>query len=201
MGSFLLRPLEELLHCLTAFKENLNYHTFMLIFFFFFKSLWFIEFSLSLKSYFLYPFALLCLSVSCQVDVRKSHLLILTFFGFPLRSRKFSQLCIPDHQFGYCIIFFSPLVYRTKLVLSFIFLISFYGREQFNCSSWASQVALVVMNTSASAGDTKDISSIPGSGRSPGGGNGNSFQYSYLKNSVDRGAWQVTVHRVAKSWT
>ena len=85
--------------------------------------------------------------------------------------------------------------------MSFIFLISFYGREQFNCSSWASQVALVVMNTSASAGDTKDISSIPGSGRSPGGGNGNSFQYSYLKNSVDRGAWQVTVHRVAKSWT
>ena len=33
MGSFLLRPLEELLHCLTAFKENLNYHTFMLFFF------------------------------------------------------------------------------------------------------------------------------------------------------------------------
>lgn len=63
MGSFLLRPLEELLHYFTAFKENLNYHTFMLILFF--KSLWFIEFSLFLKSYFLYPFALLCLSVSC----------------------------------------------------------------------------------------------------------------------------------------
>jgi len=42
---------------------------------------------------------------------------------------------------------------------------------------------------------------IPGSGRSPGGGNGSPFQYSCLENSMDRGAWQATVHGVTKSQT
>ena len=42
---------------------------------------------------------------------------------------------------------------------------------------------------------------IPGSGRSPGGGNGNSLQYSCLKNPVDRGAWRTTVHRFTKNQT
>ena len=42
---------------------------------------------------------------------------------------------------------------------------------------------------------------IPGSGRSPRAGNGNPLQYSCLENPMDRGAWQITVHRVAKSWT
>ena len=46
-----------------------------------------------------------------------------------------------------------------------------------------------------------DISSIPGSGRSLGEGNGNLLQYSCLKKSMDRGAWQATVHGVTKSWT
>ena len=46
-----------------------------------------------------------------------------------------------------------------------------------------------------------DVGSIPGSGRSPGGGNGNPLQYSCLENPMDRGAWQATVHGVAKSWT
>ena len=44
-------------------------------------------------------------------------------------------------------------------------------------------------------------SSIPGMGRSPGEGNGNPLQYSCLKNSMDKGAWWVIEHRVAKSWT
>ena len=43
--------------------------------------------------------------------------------------------------------------------------------------------------------------SISGLGRSPGEGNGNPLQYSYQDNTVDRGAWKDTVHRVAKSWT
>ena len=43
--------------------------------------------------------------------------------------------------------------------------------------------------------------SIPGSGRPPGEGNGNPHQYSCLENYMDRGAWQATVHGVAKSWT
>ena len=46
-----------------------------------------------------------------------------------------------------------------------------------------------------------DVGSIPGSGRSPGGGNGNPFQSSCLENPMDRGAWQATVHGVAKSQT
>ena len=45
------------------------------------------------------------------------------------------------------------------------------------------------------------LSSIPGLGRSPGEGNGNPFQYSCLKNFMDRGAWQATIHGVTKSWT
>ena len=56
----------------------------------------------------------------------------------------------------------------------------------------------VVKNTIANAGDAGDTDSISGSGRSSGGGNGNPFQYSCLKNSMDREAWQATVQRVAK---
>ena len=58
-----------------------------------------------------------------------------------------------------------------------------------------------VKNLPANAGDVGDVGSIPGSGRSPGGGNGNPLQYSCLKNPSDRGAWQATVHRAAKSQT
>ena len=52
-----------------------------------------------------------------------------------------------------------------------------------------------------SACSVGDLGSIPGLGRSPGGGHGNSLQYSCLENSMDRRAWQTTVHGVAKSWT
>ena len=65
----------------------------------------------------------------------------------------------------------------------------------------ASQVALVVKNLPANAGDGRDMGSIPGSGRSSGGGHGNPLQYSYLKNPVDRGPWQAIVYWVAKSRT
>ena len=54
--------------------------------------------------------------------------------------------------------------------------------------SWASEVAVVVKNLPANAGDARDASSIPGEGRSPGGRNGNPLQYSCLENPVDRGA-------------
>ena len=53
-------------------------------------------------------------------------------------------------------------------------------------------------NPPANAGDAEETGSIPGSGRSPGGGYGNLLQYSYLENSIDRGAWETTVHGVAK---
>ena len=59
----------------------------------------------------------------------------------------------------------------------------------------------VVKNLPANAGDIRDAGLIPGSGRFPGGGHGNLLQYSCLENPMDRGAWQVTVHNVTKSWT
>ena len=55
-------------------------------------------------------------------------------------------------------------------------------------SASASQVALVVKNLPANAGDIRDVGSIPGSGRSPGGEHGNQLHYSYLENPTDRGA-------------
>ena len=48
-------------------------------------------------------------------------------------------------------------------------------------------------------GATGDVGSIPGSEGSPGGGNGNSLQYSCLENPIDRGAWRATVHEIAES--
>ena len=51
----------------------------------------------------------------------------------------------------------------------------------------ASQVALVVKNPPANAGDLRDVGSVPGLGRSPGGGHGNPLQYSCLENPKDRG--------------
>ena len=60
---------------------------------------------------------------------------------------------------------------------------------------WASQVALVVKNLPANAGDIRDTGLVPGSGRSPGEGHGNPFQYSCLENPMDREAWWARVHR------
>ena len=53
----------------------------------------------------------------------------------------------------------------------------------------------------SNAGDIRDTSSIPGSGRSPGGGHDNPPQYSCLENPMDRGAWWATVHRVSQNWS
>ena len=65
----------------------------------------------------------------------------------------------------------------------------------------ASQVALMVKNTPANAGDSEGLSWIPGSGRSPGVGNGNPLQYSCLGNPMDRGAWRAAGLGVVKSGT
>ena len=56
----------------------------------------------------------------------------------------------------------------------------------------------MVKNSPTNAGDTRDICSVPGSGRSPGEGNDNPLQYSCLENSMDRGAWWATVHGVTE---
>ena len=64
--------------------------------------------------------------------------------------------------------------------------------------TWASQVVLVVKNSPANAGD---VGSVPGLGRSPGGGHGNPLQYSRLENFMDREAWRAIVQRVTVSDT
>jgi len=61
------------------------------------------------------------------------------------------------------------------------------------------QVALVVKNPPANAGDVRDMGSIPGLGRSPGGGNGTPLKYSCWENPLDRRACWATVHVIAKS--
>ena len=90
------------------------------------------------------------------------------------------------------------------------FLINFYWSVvallccvSFCCTSniSASQVALVVKNPPANAGDIRDVGSIPESGRSPSGGHGNPPPYSCLQNPMDRGAWWATVHQVTRNRT
>ena len=56
----------------------------------------------------------------------------------------------------------------------------------------------MVKNLPASGGDARDPGSVPGSGRSPGGGHGSPLQYSCLENPMDRGAWRAPVHGVAE---
>ena len=73
------------------------------------------------------------------------------------------------------------------------------SRCGFDCV--VSQVAPVVKNPPASAGDIRDVGSIPGSGRSPGEGNGDPLQDSCLEDALGRGAWRATVHGVGSSQT
>ena len=68
-------------------------------------------------------------------------------------------------------------------------------QQCFNYVAPNSQVVPVIKNPPANAGDARDT------GRSPGGGNGNPLQYSYLENSIGRGTWWAAVHEVAKRWT
>ena len=68
-------------------------------------------------------------------------------------------------------------------------------------TSWkyrTSQVVLVVKNPPANARDVRDMGSITGSGRCPGGGHGSPLQNSYLETPMDRGIWQATVHGVTR---
>ena len=73
------------------------------------------------------------------------------------------------------------------------------------CTRWASQAALVVKTPPASAGDVRDVGSIPGSGRSSGGGHGNPLQCSCLENPMGRGGWwsqeSMGSQRVRHNWS
>ena len=67
--------------------------------------------------------------------------------------------------------------------------------------SWGFLGNRVVKNPPANSGDAGDPGSVPQLGRSPGGGNGKSLQYSCLEKPMDRGAWQATAHGVTKRQT
>ena len=69
------------------------------------------------------------------------------------------------------------------------------------CQLWDFSDGAIVNNLPSNAGDIRDTGSVSGSEGSPGKGHGNPLQYSCLENSMDRGAWWVIVHGVAKSWT
>ena len=71
-------------------------------------------------------------------------------------------------------------------------------QKNINIKGRTSQVALMVKNLLANAGDVRDACSVPGSGRSPEGGHSNPLQHSCLENPVDRGVWQATVHGVTR---
>ena len=87
-------------------------------------------------------------------------------------------------------IFSSNILFRTRALL-FINKTDLYFQ-------WGFQVVLVVKNLPANAGDSREVRSIPGLGRSPGEGNGNLLQSSCLENPMDRGAQSATVNGVAK---
>ena len=110
-----------------------------------------------------------------------------------------------EHQWMACVV--SYKVIRHNCVNGY----SWQGKATTLCpqilqmgNSWgennpSSLVAQLVKNPLASAGDLRDVGSIPGSGRPPGEGNGNPLQYSCLENSMDRGAWWATACEVTES--
>ena len=116
----------------------------------------------------------------------------------------FSQIIAPSPSSFFCCKWKNKLVY-CNITLAKHTLISGGPKtpavfETFKeLLSRASQVVLVVKNPTASVGEARDMSSIPGLERSPGGGHGNPLQYSCLENPMDRGAWWATVHWVAKT--
>ena len=85
-------------------------------------------------------------------------------------------------------------LFQLHLLKTFLSLLHCFG-------TFAENLGLVVKNTPANAGDSRDVASIPRLGRYPGGGHGNPLQYSCLENPMDRGAWWATVHRITKSQT
>ena len=97
----------------------------------------------------------------------------------------YSQLA-PAYQPSWCI---SGFVLTGELM----------SLLEFRCLLRTSQVVLVVKNPPANPGDIRDLGSIPGLGRSPGGGHGNPLWYSCLGNPMDRGAWQTIGHMVTKN--
>ena len=111
---------------------------------------------------------------------------VLSLFG---AVTKFCVQCLWEHMFSF--------------ILGICVGVELLDHSVTQCLTFwrCSQLVLVVKNPPASAVDGRDAGSIPGSGKSPGGGHSSPLQYSCLGNPMDRGAWQATVHGVTKSRT
>ena len=98
-------------------------------------------------------------------------------------------------------LFFSWCYYLKHFNYSYSFCLLYCSSHTFKLYiifKWGFPGGAIVKNSPVNAGK---MGSTPGSGRSSEEGNGNSFQYSCLENSIDRGARQAAFHRVTKSWT
>ena len=79
-----------------------------------------------------------------------------------------------------------------------------WGCQESDTTEWLHfhfHVVLMVKKLPANTGDIREVGSVPGLGKSSGGGHGNPLQYSCLENPMNRGAWWAQVHRVTESWT
>ena len=99
------------------------------------------------------------------------------------------------------LLFYSSCLLHVMTEISWVNNILFVFKVFHHANICASQVALVIKNLPANTEDVREAGSIPVSRRAPEGGHCNPPQYSCQENSMNRGTWQTTVHRVAKSWT
>ena len=105
-----------------------------------------------------------------------------------------------DFVFKYVALYYLLLLFHN-LKYSHKYKEIIMKKEHIVLNTWGFPRGSAGKESASNAGDIGDVGSIPQSGKSPGGENGNPLQYPYLENSMDRGAWQATVHAVAKSCT
>ena len=129
---------------------------------------------------------------SCTVDFAGWGLRVLTSAKSRENQDKLVSLLLRPHSNRFYNPHFTGEETEAQRVISF---------AQDHGDRWATQVALVVKNLPANAGNIRGRGTIPGSGRCPGGGHGNSLQYSCLENPMGRGAWWAAFHSITKSQT
>ena len=127
-------------------------------------------------------------------------LILLSIFLRPTSPTKMSPPLFKeiDHVSCHCWKALFPILHIAEKGARYILLTQPRFLANAISKEGASLVTQVVKHLPSNVGN---LGSIPGSRRSPGGGNGNPLQYSCLENPMDRGAWWATVHGVAKSWT
>ena len=134
--------------------------------------------------------------------IMKFHKVIIIFM-FLYQSIKtkylfFIFICI--NQYAKDFLISSKITIRASLVVQRIIFLNCVYFDLY-LDYLYSKTSLVIQSVKKSTYNARDLGSIPGSGRSPGEGNGNPLQYSCLQNSKNRGTWWATVHVIIKNWT